>query len=619
MVRLAPWQWVALIAPIVLVVGFVLFAAGWQIQHWGISWVWAVLILGLVAWRWLLARWTHPALPSPSSTLADAPTSVAHDSDAVEAALQEVLGAARVDPPLWENWDQFWHRCQELVVAIAQIYHPEAKYPLLNIYIPQAYSLIRGTVDDVDRWMQQISPVLGQVTVGQAYQGYQLYQKLEPSARRLRQVWSWVQWVTNPAAAVARQTSQPYSQRANQELLGNLGQMLREVALRNLAQQAANLYRGEAAELPRSEAMPSAAFAQQTATLQDILSEAKPVVQVERAPLNIWILGRTGAGKSSLINSLFQVDRAEVDLVPNTDDVCSYEWRSEAGQLRLWDTPGYEQVNREEDLSATDLDIALLITPAADPALQMDMDRLAALLGGDAEVDPPPAIAVVTQVDRLRPVREWAPPYNWETGDRPKEQAIRAAVAYRAQQLPQCQNVVPLVTRGDQRHPWNLDALAEVLLKVASPAKRLRLARVLRSRQSQATAAAEIIQRSSDRMTTTQGITALLKSPILGYLTTLSTGSSALAQVLAQQIPVEQLPLVLGKLQMAYDLFSLLGQDQRFDLMALWPLMTNMSNPPQASAWAVGQTLVEYWTSETPIDLRSRFQHYLDQSASSTS
>ena len=34
----------------------------------------------------------------------------------------------------------------------------KCKRPLLNIYIPQAYGLIRGTVDEVDRWMEQTIP-----------------------------------------------------------------------------------------------------------------------------------------------------------------------------------------------------------------------------------------------------------------------------------------------------------------------------------------------------------------------------------------------------------------------------------------------------------------------------
>lgn len=59
MVRLKPWQWAVLGLPIVLVVGFLLIAAGLQIHEWGISWIWAIVGLLFVGWRWLLVKWTQ--------------------------------------------------------------------------------------------------------------------------------------------------------------------------------------------------------------------------------------------------------------------------------------------------------------------------------------------------------------------------------------------------------------------------------------------------------------------------------------------------------------------------------------------------------------------------------
>jgi predicted GTPase len=63
----------------------------------------------------------------------------------------------------------------------------------------------------------------------------------------------------------------------------------------------------------------------------------------------------------------------------------------------------------------------LLVTPALDPALQMDVDFLEEI---KAEVVDLPIITIVTQVDKLRPIREWQPPYNWKTGNKPKEISI---------------------------------------------------------------------------------------------------------------------------------------------------------------------------------------------------
>jgi predicted GTPase len=631
MVRLKLWQWLVLATPIATIIIFLLVSAGLQIHEWGLNWIWGVFILVFVGWRWLLVQWTRPAIAQVESVMAEvtkelesvtADTIPSEKTDATnraEAALQEILQASQSDRPIWEDWETFWQRCQAVVVAIANIYHPEVKYPLLNIYVPQAYALIRGTVDEMDQWMQKLSPALNQVTVGQAFQAYEMYQKLEPSARKLLRAWNLAQWLLNPVAAIANRASQSYSNQANQQLLVNFSQLLRETALRNLCQQAIALYSGK---LPvvESAVIPPPPAPTKTQTLREILAQAEPVEVVEQKPVNILLVGRTGAGKSSLINTLFQADLAEVDVLPSTDQIQSYHWQAPEGEtLTLWDTPGYEQVNRNDLRTlvldyANHADLLLLVTPALDPALQMDVDFLQDM---KEEVADLPAIAIVTQVDRLRPIREWQPPYDWQWGERPKEVAIREATQYRAQQLGDfCNRVLPVVT-GDSntgRNAWGIDALSLVLIDAIAPAKQLRLARFLRNLEARTVAAAKIIDHYTFQMATTQGLTTLLKSPILKFISTLSTGSPTLANLLAEKIPAEQLPIVIGKLQMGYDLFLLLSTEKtlKFDLLALWPLLLENSGSPDQNARAFGHALIEYWTQNLTMEqLRERFVYYL--------
>jgi uncharacterized protein len=642
MVRLQPWQWAVLGLPIATVIIFLLVAAGIQIYAWQLNWIWAVLGVIFVGWRWLLVRWTQPARAQVAAVITELEAELEAELEPelepksgpmpqpaepqastvapqVEAAVQTILQAARSDPPMWEDWQQFWQRCLSLISAIAQIYYPQAKNPLLNIYIPQAYALLRGTVDDSDQWMQKLAPVLNQVTIGQAYEAYEVYQKLEPSARKILQVWNWAQWLLNPIAAVTHMVTQRTNNRATQELLGNLGQLLRETTLRNLARQAIVLYSNSPPPTLNLPTPPPSLPTAKTQTLRDIIIQAQPPEPVEQTPVSLLLVGRTGAGKSSLINTLFVATTAEVDLLPSTDRITAYHWQTATGEtLTLWDTPGYEQVDqaewREQVLAqASQADLVLLVTPALDPALQMDVDFLKDL----QEVIILPTITVVTQVDRLRPLREWQPPYDWQTGDRPKEAAIRAATQYRTEVLATTA-VLPLVTAGEDRPAWGVEDLSLAILEAVPGAKQLRLARFLRDLDARTVAAAQIIDQYTVQMATTQGLAAFLKSPILSFISTLATGSPTLALVLAEKIPVEQLPLVIGKLQMAYDLFNLLTAPNptppNFDFREIWSLLVTHTDRPERNAWACGHALTEYWTQNlSPAQLQTRFEYYLTQ------
>jgi uncharacterized protein len=619
--QLKPWQWAILVSPIASILIFLLIAAGVKIHELGLNWIWGVFTLVFVGWRWLLVRWTKSSIGRSADAIAAASRELESitanatplagvSAELVTTVLQKVISESQLDRPIWEDWVAFWTRCQELIVAIAKIYHPEVKYPLLNIYVTQAYGLIRGTTDDMDQWMQKLAPALDRVTIAQTYEAYETYQKLAPSAQKLLKVWNWAQWIVNPVKAIAKTATKEAASVADRQLLVNLGQLTREAALTNLCRQAVALYSGNIQPLPTTVEKISPAA--NTQTLRDILTAAEPPDQIEQKPIDILLVGRTGAGKSSLINTLFEAELAVVDVLPSTDKIQNYQWQIPSGEsLTLWDSPGYEQASRK-DLRAQVLtyaataDLLLLVTPALDPALQMDLDFLTELRNTHPDL---PIITIVTQVDRVRPMREWAPPYDWQYGNRPKEVAIREATAYRNEFLAEyCDLVLPLVNADPriERQAWGMDTLSLALLQLIEPSKQIRLARFLRNLDARIVAAAKIIDRYSLQMATTQGLTQLLKSPVLEFISTLTTGTPALAQLLATQIPVEQLPVVIGKLQMAYDLYSLLNNGQTksidFDLLSFWSLLLNNSAAPNQNAYDFGHALVEYWTQSLTVE-----------------
>ncbi|ELS00158.1 GTPase family protein [Gloeocapsa sp. PCC 73106] len=626
MKQLKLWQWLILGTPFFLIVGFILIAAGFAIAQWGINWIWAVFVVILVIWRWLLVKWTRVGVAELEAIVAQINadmTSGQIQSESLpsgeekitqaQLVLKDVLQTAASDPPIWKDSAQFWQRCQELVVGIAKIYHPEVKYPLLNIYIPQGYGLIRGTIEDLDRLMDQLSPTLNQVTVGQAYQAYEVYQRFSPSASKLWQAWNWSQWLLNPTVAIAKQASKPYSNQANQELLVNLSQIFKQAALYNLCQKALLLYSGET--LPENLPPPP----EKTQSLKELIETVQPEAKIETQALSILLVGRTGSGKSSLINTIFRAELAQVDVLPSTVEINSYQWQTDAGEsLTLWDSPGYEQVQgkayTEEVLEySRSADLILVVNPALDPALQMDVDFLQQVRKSSKV----PTIMVMTQVDRLRPLREWDPPYDWQQGNRAKETAIREAIAYRRELLGDLVEQLLPVVNADATIPregWGIEDLSLKIMGAVPPAKELRLVRFLRDRSARVNACAKVIDKYIFQMSSTQGLTALLKSPILTFITTISSGSPELGYLLAQQIPVEELPVVIGKLQLSYELYQLLKEPggKELELLTLWPLLSDHSASPQKSAWALGRALIEYWSTDcSREDLKTKYQGYL--------
>ncbi|MEM9771478.1 MAG: GTPase [Cyanobacteria bacterium P01_D01_bin.73] len=659
--KLTRSQVAVLVGPWGAIAVFLLLAAAIQIHVWGLNWIWAIFVVVGVGWRWLVVRWLRERTGTAERAIAE----LANEADAAKAAaladgseraiaaqkiLDQCLADAATDAPIWEDWEQFWQRCQSLVRETARVYNPDVKYPLLSIYVPQAYGLIRGTVDDLDQWMEQLSPVLGRVTIAEAYGAYELYQKWEPSARKVMKVWGWARWVLNPAVAATRLATQESGDRANQELISNLGQLLREAALRNLSARAVTLYCGEGAAAGTLARVPSARSGSKilppkTATLREIFSQATSADSVDQQPVNIVLVGRTGAGKSSLINTLFSDRLAQTDVLPNTDKFTAYQWTLDTGeQLQLWDSPGYEQgdgaVDRDRLVEVTQAaDLVLVVAPALDPAPMMDRDFLQAVKLADGENDGDassavPVVAVVTQVDRVRPKREWQPPYDWQRGDRPKEINIREAVAYRREVFgDSVSRVLPVVTWDGDRLSWGADPLAAALLEQLAPAKQQRLARFLQSLEARSIAAARLIDRYIFQMSTTQGVTTFLKSPALQFISTTTTGQPGLAYLLAEKIPIEQLPIVLGKLQMAYDLFNLLGTPDftqvadltdapasvnSFNLLELWPLLLRPADDIGKDTQAFGKALVEYWTQGLSAEeLGDRYRYHLEQTEAS--
>lgn len=211
---------------------------------------------------------------------------------------------------------------------------------------------------------------------------------------------------------------------------------------------------------------------------------------VDARPARIAIIGRRGAGKSSLINAIFGESRAEVGHTKSQTGMGKwYRFESDLGSLDILDTRGLGEASRPEE-AATEAspleeikkavevqcpDVILFLSKAkeVDARLEEDLQQLSQLreMIQTTHHYEPPVVGVVTQVDELAPLSNVEPPF-----DHPEKQAnIEETVQLLTEQLQTYESkpvkVIPVAAymefEGDQityDRRWNIDQLVDFLL-----------------------------------------------------------------------------------------------------------------------------------------------------------
>jgi predicted GTPase len=494
---------VLLVLPLLILAGlglYFLWSHGWMFYVW---WPLAGSMgLGyLLAYHWQRKRFFLP--PPDFNTL---PRWTERDGGAWKLVQARAEKAAVLSSDQLSDLQSFVSTAQEMARELAEFYHPGSQDPIDNLTIPEILAVVELASHDLSVMVDRYLPAGHLLTVKNWQQARQLtglYSKASNLYWAAAALFSPLDTGIRFAAARFGLT-QPWQLLQQNLLLWFFTAFIHRLGTYLIEVNSGRLRVGATRFRQLSEAQNNDALVREDAAIDEVRQ------------IKITLLGQVKAGKSSLVNALLGQQRAQTDVLPCTDGVEKYELQTVGipHRLILLDTVGYGHEGPKADQvaatrsAARDSDLLLLVLHARNPGRQADLAMLQGLwdwFASQPDLKRPPCLAVVSHVDLLSPSFEWAPPYDWQKGGRPKEMNIRDAVAYAGEQLGESvAGVVPLCTAPGKVfgvEEWLLPALVARLDEVRGVAflrclrgeiKKGRIRKVFRQLAATGLAAAQI-------------------------------------------------------------------------------------------------------------------------------
>ncbi|SKA34405.1 GTPase family protein [Photobacterium toruni] len=365
-----------------------------------------------------------------------------------------------IDKQLAEDstWESLQAHAYVLVADVAAQYHQQSSSQKLAFTAPEFLMMVEEVSRRYRHFLQQHVPFSEKITLTSLKQGYAIkdkmgYAKSAYDIYRLFRIATPTGWLAEVRGLVLGKLFDDVSTEVQSKLKATL--------LQEVASVAIDLYSGrfklDDAAVPHSQ-------------LQDQDQQAAAIA-VE--PLRVAIVGQVSAGKSSVINGLLGEIAAEVSTLPSTDKATTYKCEVEGLDLiNLIDLPGIDgNADTEKKLlkQMTESDVVIWVLKANQSSRQLDVTLRTAFDSfykqpKNQQRKAPKVIILVNQVDKLKPVDEWLPPYDLDSPQTDKGQIISDAVNYNREMM-QAEYILPFSVSSD-RIPYNLDSLQSQLQMV---------------------------------------------------------------------------------------------------------------------------------------------------------
>ncbi|MDN3617597.1 GTPase family protein [Vibrio gallaecicus] len=361
-----------------------------------------------------------------------------------------------------------WVNLDKVGIEILEFVAKEFGKKTLDFSIPEGLKLFEEVGLRYKRVVKENIPGIEYLKLSYIKAGYEAYDKYGELGQKIVKAAMWANHAKNlyynPLKVVSDLSREQATSSMTKGVVEDMQQVAKEALLDEIAAVAIDLYSGR--------------FSLEEDDLQitdaSKLDEKRFAVELE--PVRVVLVGQTSSGKSSIVNILKNEMVAEVDVLPSTDASTVYSAEVDDNEVRVIDLKGLDGTEKTEKAmlqEMTQADLVLWILKANQPARDLDKklkDKFDGFYADPKNVSrkKPKLLAVVNQVDNLKPLTEWEPPFNLVNPISAKEKVIAQALQYN-QELLLTDGALPLSISPERAH-FGVDTLKETIVNEISEA-----------------------------------------------------------------------------------------------------------------------------------------------------
>jgi predicted GTPase len=354
-----------------------------------------------------------------------------------------------------------WNQIDEVGLAMMEFVATEFDKKALDFSIPEGLQLFEEISRRYKLVVKEYIPIVDILKISHLKAGYDAFDKYGELGQKLIKAAVWANHAKNaymnPAKLAIDLVNQQSTSGMTKGFVDEMQLNAKQALLDEIASVAIDLYSGRFS------------FEESEVTESSVAEKDEQRIAPELEPIRIVMVGQTSAGKSSIINVLKEDLVAEVDVLPSTDGTTVYIAQLDDMDIRVVDLQGLDgnQKIQQSMLSEmTQADLIVWVLKANQSARELDKTLNAKFNdyyqnGSNISRKKPAVICVVNQVDKLKPINEWAPPYNLDEPTTAKGKIINQALAYN-QKLLMPDSILAL-SIAPQQNSFGVDELKKTI------------------------------------------------------------------------------------------------------------------------------------------------------------